>query len=528
MTQSESDLRNEDLSTLAKGAGISLTGKGVGRVEQAAVQVAMARLLGPASYGLFGLGWTVLGIGALVAPLGLDWGVIRFGSGRARQPGELGSVLLQALGAALGSALAVALLVYLLAPLAAQALFHKPEMLGVLRWVALALVPLVGLRVAAAATRITQRMQYSIGAEDLLQPAAQMAVFLALFALGWRLAGAMAAVVISFVAAMLLSLFFLARLFGNALRASLRSTSFLPALLRFSLPISVATLFTQLLVWIDRLFMGFFRPAEEVGVYQAASQVSFILPLMILYAFTTILSPMIADLFRRGELDRLGELFRVSTKWGLYISLPVFLLIALAPGQVLSAVFGPRFAVGQGALVLLEVGQLVNVGTGSVAPLLVMTGHQNRWVLLSGSFLVLDLAANWLLVPRFGMMGAALSTSLTLSGLYLCGIVLLKRTLGITPYDRRYLKGIVAAAVGALALFLLKGAAWRPEWLAVLLQGLLVAGTFGSVLLLLGLDAEDRLFLQLLRNQLRRPRPSLSAQQEVTRGDSSPGGPKSD
>jgi O-antigen/teichoic acid export membrane protein len=528
MTQSESDSRKEDLSTLARGAGISLGGKGVGRVEQAAVQVAMARLLGPASYGLFGLGWTVLGIGALVAPLGLDWGVIRFGSGRARQPGELGSILLQALLATLGSALAFGLLVYLLAPLAAQALFHKPEMLGVLRWIALALVPLVVLRVVAAATRISQRMQYSMGAEDLLQPAAQLVLFLALFAIGWRLAGAMAAVVISFVAAMLLSLFFLARLFGNALRASFGSRSFLPALLRFSLPTSVAALFAQLLVWIDRLFMGFFRPAEEVGVYQAASQVSFILPVIILYAFTAILSPMIADLFRQGERDRLGELYRVSTKWGLYISLPVFLLIVLAPGQVMLAVFGPQFAAGQAALVLLEVGQLVNVGTGSVAPLLVMTGHQNRWVLLSGSFLGLAVAANWLLVPRFGMMGAALSTSLALSGLGISGIVLLKRTLGITPYDRRYLKGIVAAAAGALALFLLKGAAWGPEWLPVLLHGLLVAGTFGGVLLLLGLDAEDRLFLQLLRNQLRRPRPSLSAQKEVAPDGSSPRGPTSD
>ena len=68
-----------DTEVLAKGAGTALFGKIIGRGLQLAVQVLLARLLGPIQFGLYILGSTVLQVGQQIVLLGLDNGVIHFG-----------------------------------------------------------------------------------------------------------------------------------------------------------------------------------------------------------------------------------------------------------------------------------------------------------------------------------------------------------------------------------------------------------------------------------------------------------------
>lgn len=71
-------IRN-DTEVLARGAGIALFGKIIGRGLQLAVQVVLARLLGPMQFGLYVLGATVFQVGQQIGLMGLDNGVIHFG-----------------------------------------------------------------------------------------------------------------------------------------------------------------------------------------------------------------------------------------------------------------------------------------------------------------------------------------------------------------------------------------------------------------------------------------------------------------
>src|SRR5579885_1606066 len=70
----------EDVQRMAAGAGIALGGKLIGRCIALVGNVVLAHILGPATFGLYAIGWTITKIATVLTPLGLDSGVIRFAS----------------------------------------------------------------------------------------------------------------------------------------------------------------------------------------------------------------------------------------------------------------------------------------------------------------------------------------------------------------------------------------------------------------------------------------------------------------
>ena len=137
----------QDTRTLARGAGVTLPGRVLGRAMAMLTQVLLARLLGPAIFGLYSLGYALLRLGELILPLGMDQGVVRFGArgedGRTEVwqgviPAGIGVALL--MGALAGGGL------FFMAPYFAEIAFHDPAMEGVLKGIALALAVVAVLR----------------------------------------------------------------------------------------------------------------------------------------------------------------------------------------------------------------------------------------------------------------------------------------------------------------------------------------------------------------------------------------------
>jgi O-antigen/teichoic acid export membrane protein len=516
MPSQPSDPVPSDVAQLAVGAGINLAGRGIGQATQFLILVLLARLLDPAAFGLYAIGLTLLRMGSVVVPLGLDSGVVYYGSQvRLTDASRLRGVLEQSLGLALLSGLVAGAVLYGAAPWVSDHLFGKPGLAPVLRWFAPAFALAAGLKVAAAATRVSQRMQYAVYTEDLGQPVLNLLLVLAAAGLSRGVGGAVAAVAVSYGLALLLALRFQRALFPQACAPGVRAPSVARDLLAFSLPTVLAGMAHTYIVWIDRLIIGSCRPVGEVGVYQAVSQAS-ILFAVILGAFNSMLAPLISELHHRGERERLAMLYRVSTKWGLYLSLPFFLVLCAVPDDLLSLVFGGRYAGGALALVVLSVSHLVHAGTGAAALLLILTGHPKRWLALSAVAFALDLGLNLWLTPRYGMAGAATATTCAIGGLFLCALAQTRRVLGLWPYDRRYLKGIAAAAAAAATLLALPAAGIASPLARVAAAGLVSFGVFGGGLLLLGLDAEDREFIRRVRARLGGRPPSADSSLDRT------------
>lgn len=422
-----------DFRDLSRGAGLGVAGSVAGRGLSFLTQVLVGRGLGPAAYGAFGLGWTLFRLGALVAPLGLHLGVLRFGSA---SPGEGGraprGLLRRASGLALLGGLASAVLLAVSARTLERAVFRIDGLGAVLIAFAAAL-PLVSLlTVLAAGARAVRRLGLAVATEQLLQPFG----FLALGGLAlvvWRSAAGVAwGHFVSYGLAVIVSLVAMRRLLPTG-----REGPGARALVGYSWPTALAGLLTLSVTWTDRLFVGYLMAGEAVGIYHAASQLPMALA-TVLGGFNAIFGPMAADLHLRRQEERLRALYRTATRWGVLVALPVLAIVIATPRELLQAVFGPAYAQGAKVLLWLGLGQAVNVATGGVGFLLMMTGRERLWLRWTAVGLALNVPLNLLLIPRWGVAGAAVATAIAVSTLYGGAVWTVRRSSGVWPWGGEY------------------------------------------------------------------------------------------
>lgn len=159
---------------LAKGVLVNLFGKAFGRGSHVAGQLILARLLGPFFFGLYGIGWNILRISGILFTLGLDSGVVHFGSKYYKKDRErFSAVILGALFAVFLIGSLAGLAIYLFS-LEISQFFNKPELRSILRWFSLAFPALAGARVLAASTRVSKDMVFANLIEEVIQPGSSL------------------------------------------------------------------------------------------------------------------------------------------------------------------------------------------------------------------------------------------------------------------------------------------------------------------------------------------------------------------
>jgi O-antigen/teichoic acid export membrane protein len=238
--------------------------------------------------------------------------------------------------------------------------------------------------------------------------------------------------------------------------------------------------------------LGYFKPASEVGIYRAASQTAF---LMILFnrSLITMFAPMIANLYSQGNLKEMKQLFQTGTRWNFSLTLPIFLVLAVTSKQILQ-IFGAEFGTGWLLLIVLAAGQLTRAGAGGLAMhMLTMSGHQ--YLKLYGDCLLagINIALNFLLIPQWGAMGAAIATGLSMAGVNFIQLAQVKRVLKIQVYSRNYFKPMGAGAIAGLIAFIIQLRLTQIHFIAsALTSALIITLLYVGLMLIFGLEEADR------------------------------------
>ncbi len=178
------------------------------------------------------------------------------------------------------------------------------------------------------------------------------------------------------------------------------------------LPLSLTAGLQVINTQADILILGLFRPAEDVGVYKVAVQAAMLIPFG-LQAVNMVIMPYIARLHAEGDQRRLQRLVTQSARAILALALPLVLAFVFFGDAILSFAFGPEYVRGHTALILLSLGQLVNAAMGSVNVLLNMTGHERETLRGVAVAALANLILNFVLIPTFGLVGAAAATACT-------------------------------------------------------------------------------------------------------------------
>lgn len=433
--------------------------------------------------------------------LGLDYGIIRFGSANIQtNPALFRSSVRQSLGLAVLSSGISTIILFAIIPHLAH-WFQSESLVYVLRLAAVCLLLFVFYQMVIAAILISQKVIYSVGLTELVQPLSALVLILVFSKLDWGTSGALLALLISFIITFIGGVFFLHKLMPEVFECKVSDPWVIKPLLKFSLPVALTSVFSLNILWVDRLVIAIYGSNTDVGIYQAVSQSSLLFA-TILGSMNLIFIPMIANLFASGENKRLEALFRISTKWGLYLSVPFAVVLILKPEAFLLIAFGRDYSIAALPLQILTVAQLINVATGAVNLVLIMAGHQLYWMFSSALMLLVNIALGVVLVPCMGITGAAWGTAVSLVCLSIGGIIYTKVKLDILPYDRRYIKGILAASMALGGGWLM--AYWHPAVLIIDL-GLtftVILIVFVGSLYFLGFDSEDKIFLNTLKNRV--------------------------
>ncbi len=245
----------------------------------------------------------------------------------------------------------------------------------------------------------------------------------------------------------------------------------------------------------DKITLGYYLNVRQVGIYAVSIAVAGFVPIA-LTSVNQIFSPMIAELHSAGNHQMLQLLYAWLTKWVLVFTIPLAAAIIIFAGPVMTA-FGGDFRSGAAVLAVCAIAQVVNCGAGSVGFLLLMSGNQLSLMKIQAVNAILMVALNILLVPRLGILGAALGLSASIVGTNVWCLAEVRKRLHLFPYNRSYAKVVLSAIVTTLALVLqrnfLPHATWRAAGFALPLAYMVFLGAMFVV----GFDAEDRMLARL-------------------------------
>ncbi len=406
------------------------------RVASAALayfsQVVLARMMGEHSYGIFAFAWIWVIILVRAVTFGFGESVVRFvprydelgmtsaASAFLRSARCLvlaGSVTVAVLGAVVlqfSPAFLIADYVWpLTLAMICLPLFANQELYeGIARakgWNVLALAPLYLLR--PVLILVAFAVFILAGSEATVQTA-------------------MLAVIAALVLANLIQVFMVERRLRRPANEARKTTGPTTLWFKASLPLFLVHWCEELLTNTDMIVLGMFVEPDQMAIYFAASK-TLILASFVPFAIGVVIGRRFSMLNAAGDHESLRELARTGAFWTFWPTVAAVSLILLF-GYPMLWMFGPAFVDGYPILMVLGAGFIARAAFGQAEDLLIMLGHQRLNLLTVIVALAANVVLNLVLIPHFGLIGAAAATSVTMVARAFALSILARRIVGVS------------------------------------------------------------------------------------------------
>lgn len=218
---------------------------------------------------------------------------------------------------------------------------------------------------------------------------------------------------------------------------------------RFAAPRGFAGAFQIVVIWLDILLVGAVLSSYWAGVYAAVSKLALV-GTFALEATRLAIGPQLSALMARHEFNRAAHLHQSATRWLVIASWPLYVMLAIFPVVVLG-IFGHRYTVGAASLVVISLAMLVNLGTGNVTVVLLMGGKSSLSAYNALSALAVNVALNLILLPRIGIVGAAIAWAASIVVENVAAAIEVWLMFKIGPFGKGY-RLVAAASVGCFAI----------------------------------------------------------------------------
>jgi O-antigen/teichoic acid export membrane protein len=392
------------------------------------VNIVLARALGTHGAGVIYLALTITTIAAVLGRFGLDVTLLRFISVSVSQRDwpRTAELYRKGITIVLFASALVSSFVILSAGWLASNIFSQPDLVVPLRILALGILPLAVLHTHAELLKAVRWLRSAIFVQSVGAPLLAIFLLPPLATALW-VSGAASALVLSYVSMLVIGLLIWRRATPDLLHVGVSQTH--QRLLTTALPLLVIAIMNVVIDMTDTLMIGIFLDAHSVGIFGVAQRTAAVSALL-LVTVNSAIAPKFAALWEEGARAETARLARQTTR-AMAVIAGLILLVIWVFSSVILALFGSEFVEGETVLMILAVGQFMVLATGPVAYLLMMTGHERfhrNNVVFSAA---LNIVLNVILIPKYGIEGAALATAASLTIKNVIAVLYVRQKLGI-------------------------------------------------------------------------------------------------
>jgi len=437
------------LKTIFKGSFIVLSGTAAGQLLHLLFKMIAARNFGPEDYGWFSLVLAVIVIGTNISSLGMNQTVARFIPffQKKHEWEKLSYTIVFGLRLSLLVGLVAGLVIFIATPWLSKVL-HGDRSFSVLLMLFALIVPFeVIFNYSMGILRGMKDMKIMAFCNDVIVWVARIAVLWLILLIGLGIKWMVLPYFASYVAGLIIAWAYIVKRGPLPRGSSSLFTSYpIPELRKelvsYSLPLVFSTITVMFRKRLDVILVGLFLSASQVGFYNAALPLA-TLTTVFVFAINRIAMPVTSELFGAESEKEMAYIYKSIAKWSLMSTLPTFFILFCFPEKIINLSFGKEYLVAADALRILAAGFFVNSISGSFGEYLQSYSKTREVFIISLTGSGINFALMVLLIPRFGIEGAAFSLSFSLAWMCLLGNLYMYHYRKILPFSRHYLNTVI-------------------------------------------------------------------------------------
>ena len=493
--------------TILSEAFLSFSGMTLGSVFRYIFSIVMARFLGAQMLGIYSLGNAVTRIAEIFALMGLDNGVLRFVSRDTENTHNVNSSIYSSLKAGLLSSIVISIILFFSAELIVNDLLKEDKFLiTVIKVFSLSLPFTVLTLISSFATQAFKILKYKIFVNQIVNPLILLIAFLASF----YILGTQLSILIPTVTSAIIGLIFILKFLRNFTKISFNNlikSDINKEILKFSIPLMFVSAIGIIMHWVDIVMLGILSNATDVGMYHPIDRTAGLVR-MILFAFAGIFAPIFSEHYFNKNILGMQESYQSSSKYILMFSLPVFIFLFIFANPML-LLFGSEFQ-NAIALKILLTGIFVQTIFGLGSSTLSMSGNTAFNLINVSIALILNIVLNFILIPQYGIVGAALSTAIALFILSILRFIENILIMNLNLFSFKLIKPLISGLMTFLIFVYLKNifsnlfSLDNIFSLAIYLLAhfIFVSSTYFTIYFLLGFDKEDKELINSFKKKL--------------------------
>lgn len=431
----------DSLGGLVKSAGIVLAGTVVANVLGILAEIFIPRALSPGVYGRLGLAYGIVSAVSSLAILGIPNGVTRFLS--EKESAHDGVDVLQSGYAISLTGAAIAAVVIYLGRFEIAALMDDPEIAPLLVAFIPYLLAFPIVKVSVGVLRAKERTTAATLAQRIGPRMLGLALVAGLITAGRPVVGAIG-YWLSFSIVGALLAFYAVRQYIDigSLVARLPNRDTARELWSFSWPLAAGASLHVMLANVDIIMIGYFLDSAPVGYYrsiQPLKQVIFFFS----GSFAFLFLPLATKHYSQGDFTGLDALYTVTTKWIVSLTFPAVLLFTLFSPTVIRLFFGTAYLPAAPVLSVLMAGLFYRVLVGLDGDMVKAINRPRVEFYSAAAGVVVNIVLNAALIPRFGIIGAAIGTVVGYFVYNTVEVIIIYRAIESYPFSTAAFKPLV-------------------------------------------------------------------------------------